>query len=120
MSKLHINGTPVTKGRAIPIVVNGRTRMVADSKTKTYERQVGKAWQDAELPKHTGPVEVDILVFPDHVEVSVTPLDDTGVSPLQGDVDNYAKSILDGLNNIAWVDDIQVYVLNVVKVAYEQ
>jgi Holliday junction resolvase RusA-like endonuclease len=120
MRKLHINGTPVTKGRAIPIVVNGRTRMVADSKTKTYERHVGKAWQDADLPKHTGPVEVDILVFPDHVEVAVTPLDDTGVSPLQGDVDNYAKSILDGLNNIAWEDDIQVYVLNVVKVAYEQ
>ena len=33
-----------------------------------------------------------------------------------GDVDNYAKSALDGLNKIAWIDDRQVTRLTVTKI----
>ncbi len=36
-------------------------------------------------------------------------------SKLRGDVDNYAKSILDGLNGVAFQDDKQVHILNVEK-----
>ena len=32
-----------------------------------------------------------------------------------GDVDNYAKSILDGLNGVAWEDDRQVVELHIYR-----
>jgi crossover junction endodeoxyribonuclease RusA len=118
MDPLNIEGKPVPKGRAIPIMVNGKPRMVPDSKTRTYETQVARAWREAGLPTHEGPVSVNIVLYPDHVEVAVEPLD-VGKSPVRGDVDNYAKSVLDGLNTVAFKDDRQVYVLNVVKVADE-
>ena len=40
---------------------------------------------------------------------------DVPKSPLLGDIDNYAKSILDGLNGVAFDDDKQVRYLKVVK-----
>jgi Holliday junction resolvase RusA-like endonuclease len=34
---------------------------------------------------------------------------------LLGDIDNYTKTVLDGLNDVAWADDKQVIKLEVVK-----
>jgi Holliday junction resolvase RusA-like endonuclease len=47
--------------------------------------------------------------------VTVTEYDTLEPSPLRGDIDNYAKSILDGLNGVAYTDDKLVYKLQVTK-----
>lgn len=39
----------------------------------------------------------------------------TGVSYPSGDVDNYAKSALDGLNGVVWEDDRQVVQMGATK-----
>ena len=61
---------------------------------------------------HSGPVAVEIKVFlkryPRHANHAV-PIDG-------GDVDNYAKMVLDALHNIVYVDDRQVISLKVEKV----
>jgi Holliday junction resolvase RusA-like endonuclease len=112
--RLYIPGTPVPKGRAIPLIVGGQVRMVPHSPTRTYERKIGKAWTAAGGLPLEGPVSVRVIVTADGVDVEVVPMDGTR-SALRGDVDNYAKSVLDGLNGVAWRDDSQVCSLHVTK-----
>ena len=40
--------------------------------------------------------------------ISITISEATDTSSLRGDVDNYVKSIMDGLNGVAYLDDGQV------------
>lgn len=48
---------------------------------------------------------------------TVTITEDPSLKPafLRGDIDNYAKAILDGLNKVAYEDDKLVYKLVVTK-----
>jgi len=57
---------------------------------------------------------MDIILENNNVTITVS---DTPAKPtaLRGDIDNYVKSIMDGLNGIAYVDDKQVRRLKVVK-----
>jgi Holliday junction resolvase RusA-like endonuclease len=48
------------------------------------------------------------------MEVTVEKYSDGG-SRLRGDVDNYLKTVMDGLNGIAWEDDKQVYAVEAEK-----
>jgi len=69
--------------------------------TRDYERLVGFSAQATGVKSQDGPVEVEIkLYLPDR---------------RRRDLDNIAKSILDGLNSIAWRDDSQVVKLVVQK-----
>lgn len=60
------------------------------------------------------PVSMEIELYKDHIMVTITSIDPPP-SALRGDIDNYAKSIMDGLNNAAYVDDRLVRELRVVK-----
>lgn len=76
--------------------------------TRSFETTVGEAWRQT-YPNHIpidDPVHVTINIHRDGFSLNITRQDDS-VRPvgLRGDIDNYLKSILDGLNNIAWTDD---------------
>ena len=88
-----------------------RGRVYTTKTTLAFESIIANAWDG---PKFTGPVSVEIILRKDSIRITIKELD-VGSTPLRGDVDNYTKSILDGLNNVAYVDDKQVRELKVKK-----
>jgi crossover junction endodeoxyribonuclease RusA len=89
-----VDGEPVPKKRARVGSRGGRT----PAATVAYERDIG--WSYRTVAPGAGlfvPVGVGIHVFEGERQEQRT-----------GDLDNYAKTILDGLNGIAWRDDRQV------------
>jgi len=88
-----------------------RGRVFTPKTTLEYERAIADAYLG---PRFEGPVAVDILLSKDKVKITIKETDQD-TPTLRGDVDNYAKSILDGLNGVAYVDDKQVRELRVRK-----
>lgn len=82
-----------------------RRKAFTPETTLEWERALAQAWDG---PYFEGPVAVDIEYHKDHVVITVTELPEERKSKLRGDVDNYEKIVLDGLNEIAWDDDRQV------------
>ena len=81
------------------------------------EERVRAAWEGSNGPKYLKgtAVEVYIHVHEDGAAIVVTPME-VGFKPsIAGDIDNYAKTLLDGLNGVAWDDDSQVLKLTVLK-----
>jgi crossover junction endodeoxyribonuclease RusA len=89
-----------------------RGRVFTPAQTLEFERQVREAWDGFCAEK---PVSLVITLYKDKFTVTVTEYDTLEPSPLRGDIDNYAKSILDGLNGVAYTDDKLVYKLQVTK-----
>ncbi len=97
---ITIPGRPVPKGRP-RLGVHGRKAYVyTPPKTKEYEKLVGWVWRCAECKPLKGPIAVKLRLF---------------IRGRSGDVDNYSKSILDGLNGVAYEDDNQVIELQIRK-----
>lgn len=99
--KIIVSGRPVPKSRP-RLGMRGRAAFVyTPEKTKAYQQLVG--WEAKKVCKQplTGPVEVSMKLF----------------SRSRFDLDNVAKSILDGMCGICYVDDVQVEVLHVTKQA---
>lgn len=98
----------VAEGRPI---AKERPRMTRSGKAFTPKRT-----KDAEArlaaqyegPKFDGDVAIDICLNSDSVAVTIWDLDYKPQTVLRGDCDNYAKTILDSLNGLAWEDDRQV------------
>lgn len=105
----HHERPPRVKSR--PRRGKGRTYT---EKQVVIEENLLKAGYDG--PKFTGPIRVEITLHRDAVDVT---LEDrpTPVIYLRGDVDNYAKLVLDGLNGAAYVDDNQITELVIRKAA---
>lgn len=102
---------PKPKGR--PRFARGRA--YTPPETVAFERAVGEAWRAAGGPCLDGPVEVELIFRRDEIEVVVRALDPNRKSPLRGDIDNYVKAVMDGLNAVAFGDDRQVLRLVAVK-----
>lgn len=79
-----------------------RGRVFTPQPTLDFERAVKENWNG---PCLDVPCSMTITLYPDsfRVTVSVHPDDTTG-GP-RGDIDNYAKAIMDGLNKVAYTDD---------------
>lgn len=87
-----LTGCPVPKGR--PRVTRGGLRTFTPSRTLRYENAVGMAAKAAGARVTTEPMRLVCRFYlPDG---------------RQSDIDNLAKSVLDGLNRVAWKDDSQV------------
>ncbi len=95
LGEMHIEGPPVPKGRP-QFKVNKQTGAVityTPPKTVAYEHLIGLSWRGRR--RFEGAVKVTVKVI-------------EGAKGHPGDLDNYVKCLLDGLNGIAWVDDKQV------------
>jgi len=99
-----------------PRVANGHA--YTPKATRDAEARILAAVQ-AELAtsfeKFDGPIAVEIGLSNDHFYLSVTECDDYKERKLRGDIDNYAKTILDSLNGVVWEDDKQIGYLEMRK-----
>ena len=93
---------PVPKGRPR---MTRRGRVFTPKRTLDAETLVAEAWGDN--PKFTGEVGLVMLLGSDGTLITVFP-HDAEPQKLRGDIDNYVKTIMDGLNGKAWDDDKQV------------
>ena len=96
---ITIPGRPVPKGRPRLGYRGQKAYVYTPPKTREYERLVGWVAKSAGCRPVEGPVSVALSVY------------------VKGrlDADNIAKSILDGLNGVAYEDDDQVVELHIWK-----
>ena len=100
---------PKAKGRPRA----GRNGMYTDKATREYEDAIRKTYLDLGLPKLEGNLQLACTFQKDHINVTLVSVKEE--SKLRGDVDNYVKSLLDGLNGVAYDDDKQIVNLKAFK-----
>ncbi len=93
---------PVPKGRPR---MTRRGRVFTPQRTMDAETLVRTAWGNNK--KFEGAVSLVINFGTDGTLIAVCPYYGEN-SKLRGDIDNYIKTIMDGLNGAAWDDDKQV------------
>jgi len=86
-------------------------RVFTPKTTLEAEAIIAQAWNG---PCYEGLVQVECSFTPQGTVVTVTPVEGEA-SKLRGDLDNYVKLLMDGLNGVAWLDDKQVTVIGAVK-----
>lgn len=95
--RFTIDGPPRVKER--PRYAKGR--MYTPQRTADYEKKVGEAaWlaaQQAGIGTIDKPVHVSIILKRDRADVTIRLLEDELASSMRGDIDNYGKAILDGM-----------------------
>ena len=99
---LVIKRKPKAKGRPRA----GKYGMYTDKATREYEQAIKDAYIQSGGPVFNGPVTLVAVFNKDSITITINEAKDT--SSLRGDVDNYIKSIMDGLNGVAYLDDGQV------------
>ena len=112
---------PHPKERPRVTMVAGHPKIYTAHATQKYEEEIAAAWTKANgnLP-YTGPVIVRIVLgmrIPKSAsKAKIKKMLDRQIRPtVKPDVDNCAKSILDALNGLAYVDDNQIVGLTVRK-----
>ena len=66
-------------------------------------------------PLFEGPIAIYMSFWPDKTKVEIS--EGSVTSPLRGDLDNYVKLVLDGLQGVAYPNDRQVMVISAAKCA---
>lgn len=87
-----------------------RGRTYTPQATLEYEQHVRDSYDG---PLHEGPVQLHVELSPTQTLVTIE--DAAWSSPLRGDIDNYLKSLLDGLQSVAFNNDRQVVFVTVDK-----
>lgn len=108
---ITIVGRPVPKGRPR---LGRRGRVFTPEKTLIAEAEIREAWVAWDGPVFEGQVSLKVLFTDKETVVTISEYD--GVkSKLRGDLDNYVKTLMDGLNGVAWADDKQVHYVEAIK-----
>lgn len=97
-----VPGRPVPKQR--PRAGNNG-KLYTPKPTREYEKAVGWAAKQVFVNPYDGPIELILKIY---------------LMARAGDLDNYIKSICDGLNGIAWRDDSQVTRIRADLVVYKK
>jgi Holliday junction resolvase RusA-like endonuclease len=79
-----------------------RGRAYTPKATHDAERAIADQYAG---PLFDTPVHVEVRYSKDHQSVYITEIENEVIKSLRGDIDNYLKLTLDGLNGIAWTDD---------------
>lgn len=111
--RLKINVTPKTK-QAVRFTKKGAYQ---PKSVTEFEEAVKEAWSRSGHPTLTEPCKVKIRLRRNSFTVHITPIRKAVKATVRGDVDNYAKAILDGLQGEggAFMNDRQVYELTMIK-----
>lgn len=125
MIKFTVSGEPVAKGRPRATAAGGFVRMYTPKKTATYEEHVAycaiAAMNESGLIRPLEcPVKIDLVAcmpIPKSMSKKKREQAIAGliVPAKKPDIDNVAKSILDGLNGVVFKDDNQIVQLIVTK-----
>jgi Holliday junction resolvase RusA-like endonuclease len=123
MMQFHIDGEPVPKGRPKFTSRAGFMRTYTPRKTVDYELAVKAAAQAAMGPTDLLETPVGVYLY---IRLSIPKshskkrreacLSGQEKPIKKPDIDNLAKSILDGMNGVIWKDDSQIVSLHVTKV----
>ncbi len=123
MLQFHIDGDPVPKGRPKFSSRGGFVKTYTPKKTSDYENIVRAAAQAA--MGQTDLLETPLGVYL-YIRLSIPQshskkrkeacLSGAEKPIKKPDIDNLAKSVLDGLNGVVWKDDSQIVSLHVTKV----
>ena len=104
-----IHMKPVPKGRPR---MTRRGRVFTPPRTLAAEDVIREQYSG---DRFEGDVVVACVFTKDSIELMI--MESTGTtSKLRGDLDNYVKLLMDGLNGIAWTDDKQVHQILAVKI----
>jgi len=90
-------------------------RVYTPKQTTEYENALAAEWQALGLPMFEGPIRMSVTYDNNGQFIRITPLDDVPKIKLRGDLDNYLKATLDGLNKVAYVDDRNIVELHSMK-----
>lgn len=123
MMQFHIDGEPVPKGRPKFTSRAGFMRTYTPRKTVDYELAVKAAAQAAMGPTDLLETPVGVYLYmrlpipKSHSKKRREACLSGQEKPIKKpDIDNLAKSILDGMNGVVWKDDSQIVSLHVTKV----
>jgi crossover junction endodeoxyribonuclease RusA len=99
----------VTKGRPR---LGRRRRVFTPEATAVFEAAIAQAWSERfpDVEPLTGPLGMQAVIMSNHIQVTVWELEESHRPKyIQGDCDNYFKSLADGLNGVAYLDDKQLH-----------
>ena len=105
----------------IEFIVNGKIQTYTPQATLDYQKLVADSYLEnyGNLKLLTGALKVEINAFfnvpKSYSKKKKAELYGKPNTQHNGDIDNVAKSILDGLNGVAWGDDTIVYDLHITK-----
>jgi Holliday junction resolvase RusA-like endonuclease len=112
MIRKVINWKPRAKQRPRTVVQGGKTLTFTPKETRDAEAAIAEQWDH---PPFEGPILVDLILSDTKIEIQIVKTIEPESKKLRGDIDNYAKTILDALNGVAWDDDSQICELRVLK-----
>ena len=103
---------PLAKGRPRFVMKTGHA--YTPKATLDYEKEIAWLYNGPKFAE--GPIWVSLTFDEYKTIIKIREMDvETTFSKLRGDIDNYAKSILDGLNGVAFTDDKQIMRLDLRK-----
>lgn len=115
MEKFEIIGNIVGKGRPRFTRVGGFVRTYTPKKTHDYENLIKESYTGV---LHDGAIKIEInahFAIPKSYTKKKKMELPGKVYMMKPDIDNIAKSVLDGLNGVAWSDDTQVVEMSITK-----
>lgn len=116
-NRFWVPGIPVAKARPRVTMIGGRARAYTPKKSADWEREIQK---HVRMQPLQGPLIMTIVC---HLPIPKSWSKKKHAQAVSGsvfpvskpDVDNYAKSVMDALNGIAYFDDSQVVTLTCQK-----
>jgi Holliday junction resolvase RusA-like endonuclease len=110
--KQHFNIRPIAKGRPR---LSKRGFAYTPKRTAEYEKEIAESYKGP-LFGEEYTLEVTLVFTDKGTSLNIIGHKNPNYKhPLRGDIDNYVKSVLDGLNGVAWADDKQIIQLIVSK-----